>query len=125
MKTIYLAASKDLASVALDEFALVWDKKYPMISKSWRKNWGEVIPFFKFSPEIRKIVYTTNAIESLNFTRQKVIKHRQSFPNDEAAIKLIFISLKNISKKLTMPIRNWESALNQFAIMYGEDRVSI
>ena len=125
LKTIYLAPSADLAAAALDEFALVWDKKYPMISKSWRKHWIEVIPFFKFTPEIRKAVYTTNAIESLNFTIQKIIKHRQSFPNDEAAIKLIFMGLQNISKKWTMPIINWGLALNQFAIIYGEKRVPI
>ena len=125
LKTVYLAASAEAASEALDAFALVWDKKYPMICKSWRNRWNEVIPFFKFSPEIRKAVYTTNAIESVNYTIQKVIKHRQSFPNDEAAIKLIFMGLKNISRKWTMPIRDWGFALNQFAIIYGEDRVPL
>ena len=125
LKTVYLAPSAEAASEALDEFALVWDKKYPMISKSWRNRWNEVTPFFKFSPEVRKAVYTTNAIESVNYTIQKVIKHRQSFPNDESAIKLIFMALKNISKKWTMPIRDWGAALNQFAIIYGEDRVPL
>jgi transposase-like protein len=80
-------------------------------------------PLFKFSPDIRKAVYTTNAIESVNYTIQKIIKHRQSFPNDEAATKLIFMGLKHISRKWTMPIRDWGAALNQFAIIYGEDRV--
>jgi transposase-like protein len=125
LKAIYLAPSAELAADALDEFASVWDKKYPMISKSWRSRWTEAIPFFKFSPEIRKAVYTTNAIESVNFTIQKIIKHRQSFPNDEAAMKLIFMGLKNISRKWTMPIRDWGAALNQFAIIYGEDRVPL
>jgi len=125
LKKIYLAPSAELASVALDEFAEQWDKKYPMISKSWRNRWNEVIPFFKFSPEIRKAVYTTNAIESVNYTIQKIIKHRQSFPNDDAAMKLIFMGLKNISKKWTMPIRDWGAALNQFAVIYGEDRVPL
>jgi transposase-like protein len=96
-----------------------------MIARSWRSRWNEVIPFFKFSPEIRKAVYTTNAIESVNFTIRKIIKHRQSFPNDEAAVKLIFMGLKNISRKWTMPIRDWGAALNQFAIIYGEDRVPL
>jgi transposase-like protein len=125
LKNIYLAPSAELAACALDDFAAAWDAKYPMISKSWRSRWNEVIPFFKFSPEIRKAVYTTNAVESVNYTIQKVIKHRQSFPNDEAAVKLIFMGLKNIAKKLTMPIRDWGAALNQFAVIYGEDRVPL
>jgi transposase-like protein len=125
LKSIYLAPSAELASEALEEFAKVWDKKYPMISKSWWSRWNEIIPFFKFSPEVRKAVYTTNAIESVNYTIQKIIKHRQSFPNDESAMKLIFMGLKNISRKWTMPIRDWGAALNQFAIIYGEDRVPL
>jgi len=125
LKKIYLAPSAELALAALDEFAEQWDKKYPMISKSWRSRWNEVIPFFKFSPEIRKAVYTTNAIESVNNSIQKVIKHRQSFPNDDAAMKLIYMGLKNISRKWTMPIRDWGAALNQFAVIYGEDRVPL
>jgi putative transposase len=95
-----------------------------MISKSWRNRWPEIIPFLKFSPEIRTVVYTNNAIESLNYTMQKVIKHRQCFPNDDAALKLIFMALKNISKKWTMPFRNWGAVLNQFALFY-EGRVHI
>jgi len=125
LKEIYLAPSAELAAQALDRFAQDWDEKYPMISKSWRNRWNEVIPFFKFPPEIRKAVYTTNAIESVNYTIQKIIKHRQSFPNDEAAIKLIFMGLKNISRKWTMPIRDWGAAINQFAVIYGEDRVPL
>jgi transposase-like protein len=78
LKTIYLAPSAELAAEALDAFAVEWDRKYPMIAKSWRNRWNEVIPFFKFSSEIRKAVYTTNAIESVNFTIQKIVKHRQS-----------------------------------------------
>jgi transposase-like protein len=96
-----------------------------MISKSCRNRCNEVILFFKCSPEIRKALYTTNAIESVNYTIQKIIKYRQSFPNDEAAMKLIFMGLKNISKKWTIPIRDWGAALNQFAIIYGEDRVPL
>jgi transposase-like protein len=83
LKKIYLSPSAELASAALEEFAGVWDTKYPMTAKSWRNRWNEVIPIFKFSPEIRKAVYTANAIESVNYTVQKIIKHRQSFPNDE------------------------------------------
>jgi transposase-like protein len=124
LKKIYTAPSAELAETALDDFAKTWDPKYPLISKSWRNRWLEVIPFLKFSPEIRTAVYTTNAIESVNYTLQKVIRHRQSFPNDEAAMKLLFMALKNISKKWTMPFRNWGSVLNQFAVIYG-DRVPL
>ena len=124
LKEIYLAPSADAAETALDNFAEKWDKKYPAISKSWRSRWNEVIPFMKFSPEIRKAVYTTNAIESVNYNLQRNLKTRQSFPNDEAAMKLIFMILRRISKKWTMPIRNWGEALNQFAIIYG-DRVPL
>jgi transposase-like protein len=84
----------------------------------------EVVPFLKFPPEIRAGVYTTNAIESLNYSIQRVVRHRQSFPSDESALKLVFMALRNISKKWTMPFRNWGSALNQFAIIYG-DRVPL
>jgi len=104
----------------LVEFADQWDNKYPMISKSWQSNWQRVIPFFAYPEEIRKIIYTTNAIESMNNTLKKTIKNRASFPNDEAALKLLYLSLKNIIKKWTMPIRNWGTALNQFAIMFDE-----
>ena len=124
LKEIYLAPSEDAAETALNKFAEKWDKKYPAISKSWRNRWSEVIPFMKFSPEIRKAVYTTNAIESVNYNLQRNLKTRQSFPNDEAAMKLIFMILRRISKRWTMPIRNWGEALNQFAIIYG-DRVPL
>ena len=106
LKNIYLAPSVELAAGALEEFAGAWDTKYPMVFRSWRNRWNEVILFFKFSPEIRKVVYTTNAIELVDFTIQKVICHRQSFPHDEAVMKLIFMGLKNISRKWTMPIRD-------------------
>jgi transposase-like protein len=101
LKNSCLAPSAELAAGALEEFAAEWDAAYPMIAKSWRNRWNEAIPFFKLSPEIRKAVYTTNAIESVNYTIQKIVKHRQSFPNGEAAMKLIFMGLKNISKKWT------------------------
>ena len=124
LKEIYLAPSADAAESALERFAKKWDKKYPTISKSWRNRWNEVIPFMKFAPEIRKAIYTTNAIESLNYTLQRNLKTRQSFPNNEAAMKLIFMILQRVKKRWTMPIRNWGEALNQFALIYG-DRVPI
>jgi transposase-like protein len=98
LKKIYLSPSAELAAAALDEFAEVWNTKYPIISRSWRNRWNEVIPFFKFSPKIRKAVYTANAIEPVNYTIQKIIKHRQSFPNDKAAMKLMFMLEKHIPK---------------------------
>jgi transposase-like protein len=119
LKEIYLAPSADAAESALERFAEKWDRKYPAISKSWRNRWNEVIPFMKFSPEIRKAIYTTNAIESLNYTLQRNLKTRQSFPNDEAAMKLVFMILRRISKRWTMPIRNWGEALHQFSVIYG------
>jgi transposase-like protein len=124
LKEIYLAPSADAAQAALDRFSEKWDGKYPAISKSWRNRWSEVIPFMKFSPEIRKAIYTTNAIESVNYNLQRNLKTRQSFPNDESAMKLIFMILQRISKKWTMPIRKWGEALNQFAVIYG-DRVPL
>jgi len=120
LKKVYTAPSAELAESFLDDFAKEWDKKYPMISKSWKSRWPEVTPFFKFSPAVRKGVYTTNAIESLNYSMQKIIKHRQVFPNDESALKLMFMALRNIEKKWTMPFRDWGAAINEFALVYGE-----
>jgi transposase-like protein len=124
LKEMYLAPSEDAAMTALERFSEKWDGKYPAISKSWRSRWSEVIPYMKFSPEIRKAVYTTNAVESVNYTLQRNLKTRQSFPNDEAAMKLIFMILQRISKRWTMPIRNWGEAMHQFSVIYG-DRVPL
>jgi transposase-like protein len=124
LKEIYLAPSEEAAKTALEKFAVKWDGKYPAISKSWQSRWNEVIPYMKFSPEIRKAIYTTNAVESLNYTLQRNLKTRQSFPNDEAAMKLIFMILRRISKRWTMPIRNWGEAMHQFSVIYG-DRVPL
>lgn len=124
LRNIYTAATESEAETRLDEFAEKWDAKFPMISKSWRANWGRVIPFFAHPPEIRKVIYTTNAIESLNSGLRKVTKTRSSFPNDEAVLKLLYLALRNIAKKWTMPIQNWKAALNRFAIIY-EDRVPV
>jgi putative transposase len=118
LKTIYTAASEAEAEQRLAEFSLKWDGKFPMIAKSWRSNWTRVIPFFAHPPEIRKVIYTTNAIESLNMSLRKVTKARGSFPSDEAVSKLLFPALRNIAKKWTMPVRDWTAALNRFAIIY-------
>jgi putative transposase len=119
LKAIYLAATEVAASAALDSFAEKWDTKYPTIAANWRRRWEEVIPFLQFPAELRKVIYTTNAIESVNYTIRKVTRNRQSFPTEEAAQKLVYMALQNISKKWTMPLRNWGAALNQFAIIYG------
>jgi putative transposase len=118
LKLIYRAATEAEADQRLTEFSLKWDAKFPMIAKSWRSNWTRVIPLFAHPPEIRKIIYTTNAIESLNMSLRKVTKARGSFPNDEAVSKLLYLALRNIAKKWTMPVHAWKDALNRFAIIY-------
>lgn len=122
LRKVYTAATEVEAEQRLEEFAEKWDERFPMISRSWRSNWPRVIPFFAHPPEIRKVIYTTNAIESLNMSLRKVTKTRSSFPNDEAVLKLLYLALRNIAKKWTMPIQNWKAALNRFAIIY-EDRM--
>lgn len=124
LKTIYRAVSAEEAEENLQAFSEKWDAKYPMISKSWKARWEQVIPFLAYPHDIRKVIYTTNAIESLNMTLRKVIKNRSSFPNDDAVKKLMFLALNNVSKKWTMPIRDWGSAINQFAIKF-EGRIQI
>jgi len=118
LKLIYTAATDVEAEQRLADFSLKWDAKFPMIAKSWCSNWPRVIPFFAHPPEIRKVIYTTNAIESLNMSLRKVTKARGSFPNDEAVSKLLYLALRNIAKKWTMPLHAWKDALNRFAIIY-------
>ena len=119
LRKIYTAPSEEMAVDELEAFSNRWDPRYPMISRSWKSKWPDLTPFFKFPETIRKVIYTTNAIESLNFSVRKVTKNRQSFPTADAAMKLVFMALQNISTKWTMPIRDWGAALNQFAILYG------
>ncbi len=118
LKTIYRATSLAEAEAQLEAFAEKWDARYPMISKSWRANWTRVIPMFGLPEGIRRAVYTTNAIESLNMSLRKIIKCRSSFPSEDAAFKLLYLALQNAAKKWTMPIPNWSQAMNQFAILY-------
>jgi putative transposase len=118
LKLVYRAATEVEAEQRLTEFSLKWDAKFPMIAKSWRSNWTRVIPLFAHPPEIRKIIYTTNAIESLNMSLRKVTKARGSFPNDEAVSKLLYLALRNIAKNWTRPVDAWKAALNRFAIIY-------
>ncbi len=118
LKTIYSAATVEEAEHHLSLFEEKWDASHPTISKSWRSNWERITPLFSYPAEIRKAIYTTNAIKSVNMSRRKVTKNRGSFPNDEAMLKLLYLALQNITKKWTMPIRNWRSALNQFSIIF-------
>ena len=120
LKTIYTAVTEDQAETALEDFAKKWDDKYPMISKSWRNHWQNIIPFFDYPADIRKAIYTTNAIESLNRSLRKVIKTKGAFPTEASIMKIFYLALENIAKKWTMPIRCWNSAVHQFAIKFGD-----
>ena len=120
LKEIYGAATVEQAEANLAAFEGKWDVTHPKISQSWRNNWQRVIPYFAYPPEIRRVIYTTNTIESLNMSLRKVTKNRGSFPNDEAMFKLLYLALTNIAKRWTMPIKNWKSALNQFCIMFDD-----
>jgi len=124
LKTIYAAKTLGEAELALTAFSDKWDKEFPSISKSWLTHWENIIPFFEYPDDIRKVIYTTNAIESLNMSIRKVIKNKRIFPSDDAALKQLYLALKNISKKWTMPIRDWGAAMNRFMIMF-EDRLSL
>ncbi len=120
LKQIYRSATEQEALAELDKFAATWDAKYPQISKSWRNHWPNLITFFNYPPEIRKVIYTTNAIESLNSVIRKSVKTRKLFPSDDSAIKVIFLAIQAASKKWTMAIQNWKSAMNHFMIEFEE-----
>ena len=120
LKPVYRASTAEEAQLRLEEFAIKWDRPYPTIAQMWRRNWEHVTPFFAYPAEIRKVVYTTNAIESLNMSLRKVIKTRGSFPTEEAAMKLLYMGLEHIAKKWTMPVQNWKAALQRFAILFGD-----
>ena len=122
LKTIYQSATVDEAEKGLDKFAEVWGPKYPTIVKQWRLKWTDIIPLFEFPPAIRKAIYTTNAIESINSVIRKFTRNRKQYPNAESALKLIYLAIHEASKRWTMPIRGWKAALNHFAILF-EDRL--
>ncbi len=124
LKGVYSAATEEAADRALSEFCQKWDSQYPMIGKSWRARWTEIVPFLAYPAEIRRVIYTTNAIESLNYSLRKISNNRQAFPTAEAAMKLIYMAIENISKKWTMPIQHWRQALNYLAIKF-EGRVPV
>lgn len=124
LKRVYQAATAEEAEIRLNEFAQTWDEKYPTISRTWRQQWNRLTPFFAYPPEIRKVIYTTNAIESLNNSIRSLVKNRRAFPTDEAATKLLYLALQKIAQKWSKPIKDWKAALNQFAIRF-EDRVPL
>jgi len=123
LKLIYQASTEDEALLALDRFGEKWDAKYPQISRSWRAHWENLNTLFSYPPDIRKAIYTTNAIESLNSVIRKAIKKRKLFPTDDSAKKVVYLAIQQASKKWTMPIRNWKPALNRFMIEF-EDRLT-
>ena len=120
LKEIYSASTEELGLAALARVEQKWEDSHPLIAKPWRTNWSLVSPFYAYPSEIRKVIYTTNAIESLNMSLRKIIKTKGGFPHDEAVFKIFYLALRNISKKWTMPVKDWKSALNRFAIMFEE-----
>jgi transposase-like protein len=121
LKPIYAAASAEAAQEALEDFETgPWGRKYPTIAQSWRRAWEHVIPFFAFPPEVRRVIYTTNAIESLHMQLRKIIKTRGHFPSDEAAIKLMWLALRNILADKVRSAKEWKAAMNQFAVIFGD-----
>jgi transposase-like protein len=122
LKAIYQAATVVEAEQALDKFAQVWGAKYPTIAKMWRAKWADIIALFDFPAPIRKAIYTTNAIESVNSVIRKFTRNRKIYPNEQSAIKIVYMAIREASKKWTMPIHHWKAALNHFAILF-EDRL--
>lgn len=120
LKEIYSASTIEQAEANLETFGEKWDDSHPKMRQSWRNNWQRIIPYFAYPRKIRRVIYTTNTIVSLNMSLRKVTKNRGSFPNDEAMFKLRYLALTNISKKWAMPIKDWKSSLNQFSIMFEE-----
>lgn len=118
LKTIYQAATVEEAEQALDKFAQAWDAKYPTIAKQWRLKWTDLITLFEFPPAIRKAIFTTNAIESVNSVIRKFTRNRKQYPNADSALKLVYLAIREASKKWTMPIKGWKAALNHFAIVF-------
>ncbi|QIZ46807.1 IS256 family transposase [Dickeya zeae] len=123
LKAVYRAPTEQAALMALETFAGVWDEKYPQISKSWRTHWENLNTFFGYPPDIRKAIYTTNAIESLNSVIRQAIKKRNVFPTDDSVRKVIYLAIQSASKKWSMPIQNWRLAMSRFIIEFG-DRLS-
>jgi putative transposase len=124
LREIYSAPTVSAAQAALSRFAERWDAQYPLISQSWRRDWALLTTFFDYPPEIRKVIYTTNAVESLNYSLRRVLKNRGAFPDDASVFKVLYLAIQRAAKKWTMPLHNWADALNRFAIMFP-DRVNL
>lgn len=122
LRLIYTAPTAEAAAQALEEFAAKWDDRFPSIAKIWRRRWENVTPFFAYPPEIRKVIYTTNAIESINAAIRKVTKKRGAFPTPDAIRKVLYLAILKASERWSRPIKDWRAALNHFAIVFG-DRV--
>ena len=121
LRHIYTAPSADAAATALESFAQgPWGIRFPMIAKAWRRAWTHVVPFFAFPPAIRRVLYTTNVLESVHARLRKIIKTRGHFPNDEAATKLLWLALRNITREWALPLRTWREAMTHFALLYDE-----
>ncbi len=121
LKAIYRAPTAEAARAALDAVAACdWGRKYPPIAPAWRRHWEQVIPLFAHPPEIRRMLYTTKAIESLHMQLRKALKIRGHFPTDESATKLIYLALRNIIRRWYKAPREWKAAMNQFAILYPD-----
>jgi putative transposase len=120
LKQIYKAPTEDAALLELERFSEKWDEQYPQISKSWHSHWPNLVTLFEYPPDIRRVIYTTNAIESLNSVIRKATKQRKVFPTDDAAMKVVYLAIQSAAKKWTMPIRNWKPALNRFMIDFGD-----
>ena len=120
LKRVYKAHSVESAEVELDNFSEIWDEKYPYISKSWRDHWTELMSYYKYPNEIRKVIYTTNSIESFHRSLRKITKSKPVFPSDNSLMKLLYLITNNVTKKWTMPIRNWGMIYSQQSIMFEE-----
>ncbi|HFT1681941.1 IS256 family transposase [Providencia stuartii] len=120
LKTVYRVATEASALISLEKFALIWDEKYPQISKSWYAHWENLNTFFAYPDDIRKAIYTTNAIESLNSVIRHAIKKRKVFPSDDSVRKVIYLAIESASKKWSMPIQNWKQAMSRFIIEFGD-----
>ncbi len=124
LKTIYTAPTEEAGLLQLDKLEEKWGKKYPIIFESWRNKWDNLSNYFKYAEPIRRVIYTTNIIESVHRQFRTLTKTKGAFPNDNSLLKLLFAGIQNAEKKWTMPIRCWSSAMNQFAIKFG-DRVRL
>ncbi len=124
LKLIYKATTKDKAEYELENLEKKWGKKYPIVTNSWRNNWEHLSTFFKFPPDIRRVIYTTNAVEALHRQFRKVTKTRSIFPNDQALTKLLFLAAQDVMKKWSMPLRDWAATVSQLALFY-EGRIDL